>query len=110
MFTHEYWKEHWFINLHSRSYTGLMRNEHFKSHGFQKQKYMTYPSFVVNDYFHRNRVNSVKLRCTFRFHPRVSGRGKYPIRDKKIFEIHNRIRRHERMLERWKSEGWYEEC
>ena len=110
LFTHDYWKEHWFIHLHSRSYKRLLRDEHFKSHGFQQQKYMTYPSFVVNDYFHRNRINSVKLRSTFRFHPRVSGKAKYPIRNNKMFKNVNRIRRHERMLERWKSEWWREEC
>ena len=110
MFTHEHWKEHWFTNLHSRSYKCLLKDEHFKSHGFQEMKYRTYPSFVVNDYFHRNRINSMKLRSRLRFHPRVSGRSKYPIKNKKIFKIRNRIRRNERMRERWKSEGWREEC
>ena len=108
MFSHEYWKSHSFSHLHSRSYHSLLNDDvYFKSHRFQQIRYRCYPSFVVNDYFHRNRINSVKLRSTFRFHPRVSGRSKYPIRDKEIFEIHNRIRRHERMLERWKSEGYY---
>ena len=106
MFTHEYWKGHSIIHLHSRGYRKLLKGDtHFKSHGFQKMKYRSYPSFVVNDFFHRNRINSMKLRCTGSGRPRrVSRRSKYHIRDNKTFEIINRVRKSERMCKRYKEE------
>ena len=94
MFSHEYWKGHSFNDLHSKGYSGLIKgNYYFKSHEFQRIKYHCYPSFVVNDYFHRNRINSVKLRSTSVLicKKRVSERSKYPIRDNEIFKINNRI-------------------
>lgn len=109
MFSHEYWKHHHLIHIHSRSYHGLIKGDTcFKSHGFQKQKYRTYPSFVVNDYLHRNRINSIKLRsgCSNR-HIRVSSRSKYRIRDNEIFKIINRVRKRERMCKKYKEDWWY---
>lgn len=108
--SHEYWKTHSIYHLQSRGYHKLLNDcTRFKSHGFQKMKYRTYPSFVVNDYFHRNRINSVKLRSTSSsVKKRVSKKSKYPIRNNNVFKMINRVRADERrrharkyMLEWW---------
>jgi len=98
IFSHEYWKTHSIYYLQSRGYYKLLNDcSRFKSHGFQKMKYRTYPSFVVNDYFHRNRINSVKLRSTSSsVKKRVSKKSKYPIRNNNVFKMINRVRANER--------------
>ena len=97
MFTHEYWKEHSIYHLQSRCYHKLLNDcSRFKSNKFKKMKYRTYPSFVVNDYFHRNRINSVKLRSSSICKKRVSKRSKYSIRNNDIFKMINRVRANER--------------
>ena len=97
IFSHEYWKSHSIYHLQSRGYYKLLNDcTRFKSHGFQKMKYRTYPSFVVNDYFHRNRINSVKLRSSSICKKRVSKRSKYSIRNNDIFKMINRVRANER--------------